>query len=93
MTHLTTPSAPALTRPVLRDREGTEMLLHEALARSRHQEAMTAARHHALVRQLTAGRRWASLAGFAARRAERARAVAGASPPGHGSRAAVSGVG
>ena len=52
------------------------MLLHEALARSRHQEALEAARHHALVRQFTAGRRWASLAGFAARRAERARAAA-----------------
>jgi hypothetical protein len=89
MTHLTTPSTPAMTRPVVRDSEGTEMLIHEALARSRHQEAMAAARHHALVRQLTAGRRWASLAGYAARRAERARAVAGASPPGH---AAVSGV-
>jgi hypothetical protein len=91
MTDFTTPSTPAPIRPVLRDREGTEMLLHEALARSRHQEAMAAARHHALVRQLTAGRRWASLAGYAARRAERARAVAGASPPGHGSGVAVNG--
>ncbi len=91
MTHSTTPSTPALTRPVLHNREGSEMLLHEALARSRHQEAMAAARNHALVRQFTAGRRWASLAGYAARRAERARAVAGASPPGQGSRVAVSG--
>jgi hypothetical protein len=75
--HMTPQTAPP-TRPVVRDREGTAMLLHEALARCRHQEAVAAARHHALVRQLTAGRRWASLAGFAARRAERARAAAGA---------------
>jgi hypothetical protein len=78
MTDLMTPQTAALTRPVVRDREGTAMLLHEALARCRHQEALAAARQHALVRQLTAGRRWASLAGFAARRAERARAAAGA---------------
>jgi hypothetical protein len=76
MTDLITPQTAALTRPVVRDREGTEMLLHEALARSRHQEALAAARQYALARQFTAGRRWASLAGFAARRAERARAAA-----------------
>jgi len=76
MTDFMTPQTATLTRPVERDREGTAMLLHEALARSRHQEALEAARHHALVRQFTAGRRWASLAGFAARRAERARAAA-----------------
>jgi len=70
-------SAP--TRPVAQDREGTEMLLHEALARSRHQEAVAAARQYALARQFTAGRRWASLAGYAARRAERARTAARAS--------------
>jgi hypothetical protein len=70
---MTTPTT-ALTRPDVRDGEGTEMLLHEALARSRHQEAVAAARRHALVRQFTAGRRWALLAGYAARRAERARA-------------------
>ncbi|MFC5234878.1 hypothetical protein [Pseudonocardia zijingensis] len=52
------------------------MLLHEALARCRHQEALEAARQHALVRRFTAGRRWARLAGYAARRAERARAAA-----------------
>jgi hypothetical protein len=69
-------SAPV--RPVVRDREGTNMLLHEALARSRQQEAMEAARQHALVRQFVAGRRWALLAGFAERRAARARAAAGA---------------
>jgi hypothetical protein len=78
MTDFKTPQTAALTRPVVRDREGTEMLLHEALARSRHQEALDAARQHALVRRFTAGRRWASLAGFAARRAERARASAAA---------------
>ena len=76
MTDFMPPSTAALTRPVVRDREGTEMLLHEALARSRQQEAMAAARQHALVRQFTAGRRWASLARFAARRADRARAGA-----------------
>jgi hypothetical protein len=76
MTQLTTPQTAALTRPDVRDREGTAMLLHEALARSRHQEALAAARHHALIRQLTAGRRWATLARYAARRAERARAAA-----------------
>jgi hypothetical protein len=66
------------TRPIVRDREGTQMLLHEALARSRQQEAVEAARQHALARQFVAGRRWARLAGFAARRAARARAAAGA---------------
>jgi hypothetical protein len=77
MTDFMTPQTSPQTRPVVvRDREGTEMLLHEALARSRHQEALAAARHHALVRRFTAGRRWASLAGFAARRAERARVTA-----------------
>jgi hypothetical protein len=76
MTQFMTPQTAALTRPVVRDREGTAMLLHEALARCRHQEALEAARHHALVRQFTAGRRWALLAGYATRRAERARAAA-----------------
>jgi hypothetical protein len=74
MTDLMTTPTTAQPRPVVRDGEGTEMLLHEALARSRHQEAVAAARRHALVRQFTAGRRWALLAGYAARRAERARA-------------------
>ncbi|TWF76251.1 hypothetical protein FHX44_112141 [Pseudonocardia hierapolitana] len=76
MTELMTPQTAAETRPVVRDREGTAMLLHEALARCRHQEALAAARQHALVRQFTAGRRWASLAGYAARKAARARARA-----------------
>jgi hypothetical protein len=78
MTHLTTPQTAVLTRPDLRDREGTPMLLHEALARCRHQEAVAAARHHALIRQFTAGRGWATLARYATRRAERARAAAAA---------------
>jgi hypothetical protein len=78
MTDFMTPQTAAETRPVVRDREGNEMLLHEALARSRHQEALVAARQHALVRQLTAGRRWSALARYAARRAQRARAAAGA---------------
>jgi hypothetical protein len=63
MTDLTAP------RPAVRDREGTAMLLHEALARTRHQEAVEAARQHALARPLTAGRAWSRLARFAARRA------------------------
>jgi hypothetical protein len=72
MTYLDT--SPALA-PTARDREGPAMLLlDEALARSRQQEAEKAAREYALARQLTAGRRWARLAAFAARRAERARA-------------------
>jgi hypothetical protein len=65
------------TRPIVRDREGTRMLLHEALARSRQQEAIEAARQHALARRFVAGRRWARLARFATRRAARARAAAG----------------
>ena len=80
MTHFTTPQTAALTRPDVRDREGTAMLLHEALARSRQQEAEQAAREYALARHLTAGRLWDRLAGFAARRAARARAGAGRTP-------------
>ncbi len=58
----------------VRDREGPGMLLmDEALARSRSRGAEQAARDHAIVRQLVAGRRWAWLADFAARRAARAR--------------------
>lgn len=72
MTYLT--SIPAFTSTA-RDREGPAMLLlDEALARSRQQQAEKAAREHALARQLTAGRRWARLSAFAAKRAERARA-------------------
>lgn len=67
------------TTPTRTDREGTAMLLlHEALARSRQREAEQAAREHALAREILAGRRWARLAAFAARRAERARAGASA---------------
>jgi hypothetical protein len=62
---LVTPLPP--TRPVLN--EGTAMLLHEALARSRMREAEQAAREYALVRALTAGRRWQMLARYAQRRA------------------------
>ncbi len=70
MTSLTNALAPTTTH-----REGPAMLLiDEALARSRQQGAEKAAREHALARQLTAGRRWARLSAFAARRAERARA-------------------
>ncbi len=49
--------------------KGTAMLLHEALARSRMREAEQAAREYALVRAVTAGRRWQMLARFAQRRA------------------------
>lgn len=66
--------SPADPNPAVRDREGTLMLLHEALARSRQHEAEQAARDHALARSVTAGRLWARLARFASRRAERARA-------------------
>ena len=58
---LVTPLPP--TRPV--QNEGTAMLLHEALARSRMREAEQAAREYALVRALTAGRRWRMLARYA----------------------------
>ncbi|OLT08970.1 hypothetical protein BJF78_06320 [Pseudonocardia sp. CNS-139] len=71
-------NAPAPSTQAVRDREGTMMLLHEALARSRQQEAIESARQHALARQFVAGRRWALLARFAARRAARARAAASA---------------
>ena len=63
---LVTPQSP--TRPV-QNNEGTAMLLHEALARSRMREAEQAARDYALVRALTAGRRWRMLARYADRRA------------------------
>jgi hypothetical protein len=70
----------AAPRPIVRDREGTAMLLHEALARSRQQEAIRAAQRHALARSVAAGRAWSVLARFADRRAARARAAAGAVP-------------
>ncbi len=58
--------------------EGNVMLLHEALARSRMQEAQRAAQDWALVREATAGRRWERLARFAERRAAAARALSAA---------------
>ena len=70
--------------------EGNAMLLHEALARSRMQEAETAARRWALYRTATAGRRWARLARFAERRAALARAAA--APFDGEARAAVNGL-
>ena len=70
--------------------EGNAMLLHEALARARMQEAELAARQRALVRTATAGRRWARLARFADRRAALARS--GAVPHGRDSRVVVSGL-
>jgi len=52
------------------------MLIHEALARSRQQEAVRAAAEYRRARRLTAGRAWSRLAEWAARRAERARRTA-----------------
>jgi hypothetical protein len=91
MTDFMPPAAPTFPRPVVLHREGTEMLLHEALARSRQREAEQAAREYVLARRFTAGRRWASLAGFAARRAELARVGAGTAPLPRGSGTAMSG--
>lgn len=56
MTSLMTAPTALDTRPVARDREGTPMLLHEALARSRQREAEEAARRYRLVRSVTAQR-------------------------------------
>ena len=92
MTDFMPPTAPTFPRPVILHREGTEMLLHEALARSRQREAEQAAREYVLARRFTAGRRWASLAGFAARRAELARVGAGTAPLHRGSGPAMSGL-
>ncbi|MGE3288658.1 MAG: hypothetical protein AB7J32_21510 [Pseudonocardia sp.] len=50
MTDLATMPHPAIPRPVTRAREDTSMLLHEALARSRSQEAQEAARRYRLAR-------------------------------------------
>ena len=75
-TDLMTPPAPARPRPAVRNRVGDAMLQHEALARSRQQEAEQAAREHALARMVTAGRGWDLLARFAVRRAARARKAA-----------------
>jgi putative heme iron utilization protein len=74
-TDLVTPAAPS-PRPAVRNRVGVEMLMHEALARSRQQEAEQSAREHAVARMVTAGRGWDLLARFAARRAARARTAA-----------------
>lgn len=63
-------------RPAASDHEGFTMLLYEALARSRQRDAEEEARRHRLARQVAAGRRWAWIAAFAARRAARARARA-----------------
>lgn len=75
-----TPAPQTAPRPTVRNRKDTTMLLEEALARSRQREAEEEARRYRLARHLTAGRRWALLAGFAARRAARARSAAGAPP-------------
>lgn len=67
MTDLMTAAPITATQPV--QHEGTVMLIHEALARSRMHEAEQAARKHALARSITAGRRWSMLARYAERRA------------------------
>jgi hypothetical protein len=64
---MTTTTATTTARPI--QNEGTVMLLHEALARSRMREAEQAAREHALVRAIVAGRRWRRIARYAERRA------------------------
>jgi hypothetical protein len=73
--------------------EGNVMLLHEALARSRMQEAQRAASEWALAREVTAGRRWEWLARFAERRAAHARGITAArrevGMPARGLRSAV----
>lgn len=51
---------------------GREMLLYEALARTRMREAEETARQIRLVRRLVASRRWTRVARYAAARAERA---------------------
>jgi GrpB-like predicted nucleotidyltransferase (UPF0157 family) len=55
--------------------EEREMLLIEALSRARMREAQEAARRYRQVRRLTARRRWEWLAHYAARRAERVKAI------------------
>jgi hypothetical protein len=50
-------------------RENNEMLMHEALARARMQEAEQAAQHYRLARRVAAARRWQRLSAWAARRA------------------------
>jgi hypothetical protein len=92
MNQLMTPPASVQPQPPTRDREGTVMLLHEALARCRQQEAEQAAREYALARSVSAGRRWARLARFASRRAEQARAATAGIHVQRGSRAAVDGL-
>lgn len=76
------PLAPLSEDPwsAVRDREAMPMLFHEALARLRQREAEEAARRYRLARSFVAGRRWAQLTGFAARRAARVRAAAGSVP-------------
>lgn len=70
------PQTDRAPHPTTLDAQGSAvLLLHEALARSRHREAEQRAREHRLARHLSAGRGWARLARFCARRAERARAV------------------
>ena len=77
MTQLMTAPTPHATRPVARDREGTPMLLHEALARSRQREAEEAARRYRLVRRATAQRgRSLGFLGALFRRTARTRAAA-----------------
>jgi hypothetical protein len=53
-------------------REISEMLMHEALARARMQEAEQAAQQYRLARRVAAARRWQRLAAWAASRAARA---------------------
>jgi hypothetical protein len=60
---------------VVIDPRGTEMLLHEDLARARMREAQRAAESQRLARMLSSARRWERLAAWAQRRAAKARSV------------------
>jgi hypothetical protein len=73
---MTSTAVPTTTFPIMdHPIEGTtNMLIEEALARSRMREAQQAAHNFRTARQLTAGRTWQRLARWTARRAERARA-------------------
>jgi hypothetical protein len=73
MSDLTFRTRPSDTRVLTHTSLENVMLLEEALARSRQQDAEEAARRYRQARELTAGRLWSRLAAYAARRAERAR--------------------
>jgi hypothetical protein len=73
--------SPTAANPSVQHEGIVMLLLHEALARSRMREAEQAAREHALVRALVAGRRWRMLARYAERRAAAAERASAAPRP------------